>query len=184
MKQIVPVAAQESAVPVELPVPTSVQPAHRPAPVAFTSVAARESLLPQPGTERPAPTARMSARSRTQFGDRFPEPTSAHPAAWLLGETGFGAGQWFPLDVVEYWIGGLENNHLQITSDPTVSGNHACIVFETGVLGIFDHGSTNGTRVNDDLVQEHRRLLQPGDRIRIGRSVFVLRGERQPGTSQ
>ena len=74
-----------------------------------------------------------------------------------------------------------ENNHLQIAEDPTVSGNHACLIFEHDVLGIYDYKSTNGTRVNGEVVKEKRHLLRPGDRIQIGRSTFAIQLDEQEG---
>jgi len=48
------------------------------------------------------------------------------------------------------------------------------LIFEHGVLGIYDYKSTNGTRVNGQVVKEKRHLLRPGDRIQIGRSTFAI----------
>jgi pSer/pThr/pTyr-binding forkhead associated (FHA) protein len=119
-------------------------------------------------------------RRPTQVPSYFPEPEKWRPAAWLVCESGAEAGHIFPVDQREYWIGSLDNNHLQI-EDATVSANHACIAFDHNVLGIYDYQSTNGTRVNDELVKGARRLLRPGDRIRIGSSVFVLRAGIEGG---
>ena len=125
----------------------------------------------------PAP----AARAKTQIISRFPAPSKDKPATWLLCEKGFATGQKFPVNELEYWIGASENNHLRIADDPTVSGNHACLVFEHEVLGIYDYKSTNGTRVNGETVQEKRRLLRPGDRIQIGRSTFAIQSVEQEG---
>jgi FHA domain/von Willebrand factor type A domain len=126
--------------------------------------------LPVPDTlSSPSPV-----RAKTSVGYRMPPAVNGKPAAWLFCQEGFAKGVRFPLDGVEFWIGSLENNHLQITGDPTVSANHACIVVDHDVLGIYDHQSTNGTRVNDESVRGTRCLLRPGDLIRVGRSTFVL----------
>jgi pSer/pThr/pTyr-binding forkhead associated (FHA) protein len=61
-----------------------------------------------------------------------------------------------------------------MADDPTVSGNHACIVYEQDALGIYDHKSTNGLFLNDERLTELRRVLQPGDKLRVGRSTFVV----------
>ena len=142
----------------------------------------RDVVQPQPVSAGPSERTHLPARSRTQLTSSFPEPCADRPAAWLFGEEGPGAGEWFAIDAPAYWIGGGDNNHLRLTGDPTVSGNHACIVFESDVLGIFDYASTNGTRVNGEIVRDYRRLLQPGDRIRIGRSVFVLHADHMVRT--
>src|SRR5208282_5352241 len=125
----------------------------------------------------PAPPS----RSKTEIISRFPVPAKGKPAAWLFCEEGFAPGKKFPLDEIEYWIGALENNQLQIPDDPTVSGNHACLVFDHDVLGIYDYRSTNGTRVNGRPINETRCLLKPGDRIRIGQSIFVLHAAEWEG---
>ena len=106
------------------------------------------------------------------------------PAAWLVCEDGFAPGERFPVDKMEFWIGTLENNHLQISGDPTVSGNHACLVFEHELLGIYDYRSTNGTMVNGELIGQTRHLLRSGDRIRIGRSTFRVQDSVEEGASR
>jgi hypothetical protein len=127
-------------------------------------------------SREPAPSPAPSpARSKTKIGVRFPTPAKGKPAAWLVCEEGYSPGATFAVDEAEYWIGALENNHLRLANDRTVSANHACLVFDHDVLGIFDNGSTNGTRVNGELVSTTRTLLRPGDRIGVGRSIFVLK---------
>jgi hypothetical protein len=145
-------------------------------------VTPREKREPEPrkvaapprriGVEAQAPA--QPVRAKTILRAVFPAPVQGQPAAWLLCEDGFAPGSRFPVDQIEYWIGSLDNNHLHIADDPTVSANHACLVFDHDVLGIYDNRSTNGTRVNGELIGEQRCLLRPGDRIRIGRSIFVL----------
>jgi Mg-chelatase subunit ChlD len=133
----------------------------------------REAAQPRRlGGEAQLPAA--PARARTIMRAVFPPPTDGHPGAWLFCEEGFAPGSRFPVDQLEYWIGSLENNHLHIVGDPTVSANHACLVFDHDVLGLYDNRSTNGTRVNGERVGEQRHLLRLGDRIRIGRTTLVL----------
>ncbi len=58
--------------------------------------------------------------------------------------------------------------------DASVSVRHATIRLESSRYVIVDHGSTNGTRVNDQLiVSERAKPLRDGDIIGIG--VFVIR---------
>ena len=178
----------QSPAPVPAPAPLTIaQPPPPPAaPIYAGAVPVRASMVPDSARARQpqfavpaalpaaAPVA-VPARPETQIAARFPPPAKDHPAAWLVGESGAEAGKRYAIDSTEFWIGALENNQMRIASDPTVSGNHACIVFDHDVLGIWDHRSTNGTRVNGELIGEMRRLLRPGDRIRIGSSTFVLR---------
>jgi pSer/pThr/pTyr-binding forkhead associated (FHA) protein len=58
--------------------------------------------------------------------------------------------------------------------DPSVSIKHATIRLESSRYVIVDHGSTNGTRVNDQLiVPERAKPLRDGDTLSIG--IFVIR---------
>jgi hypothetical protein len=170
-----PSPAASGPVPTPAPQPTFKPNAPRPfVPPVSPQPAPQASPAPEPAPT-PAPNQRPPVnRVRTQISHSFPPPSPQTPTAWLLCEDGFAKGRQFPIHSTEFWIGSLDNNSLCIPGDPTVSGNHACIVFEHGILGIFDHNSTNGTRVNNQTVQETRQLLRPGDRIRIGRSTFVL----------
>ncbi len=153
--------------------PASFQPepaSDREAPAVFQD--ALPSTNPPPAVE--AGVSPVRASSRTQFYLPYVEPAPGRPCAILLCEEGFSPGSSFGIEVSEFWIGSLDNNHLRITGDPTVSGNHACVVFDRDVIGIFDCHSTNGTRVNEERLGELRRLLFPGDRIQIGKSVFSV----------
>src|SRR6516165_5545793 len=61
-----------------------------------------------------------------------------------------------------------------VVNHPTASSHHAEI--RSGVYGysLTDLGSTNGTFVNEQPLAPHLpRLLQGGDRIRIGDMVFL-----------
>jgi hypothetical protein len=132
----------------------------------------------------PAPagsTPSRPARSVTKMISRFPAPSADRPGAWLVGEEGPMAGKRFAVDKAEFWVGSLDNNHLHIANDPTVSGNHACLIFDHDVMGIYDHHSTNGTHVNGEVIGDKRCLLRPGDRIKVGRSIFLVEIAGPPG---
>jgi pSer/pThr/pTyr-binding forkhead associated (FHA) protein len=57
--------------------------------------------------------------------------------------------------------------------DAGASRQHARISNANGEFVLTDLGSTNGTLVNDEVVQE--RVLQDGDRITIGETVLEFR---------
>ena len=56
--------------------------------------------------------------------------------------------------------------------DPFASGAHARIYQQGNLLVIEDLGSTNGTYLNEELL-DGPRPLHPGDRVRIGDSEFT-----------
>lgn len=57
--------------------------------------------------------------------------------------------------------------------DPFASGRHARLTRQGSVIVLEDLGSTNGTYLNEEPVQGPQPL-HPGDRIRIGDSVFTF----------
>lgn len=62
-----------------------------------------------------------------------------------------------------------------VISSPGVSRIHACIKCEKGVYYITDMNSTNGTRLNDNLLKSGESVrLANGDRIIFGDAEFVL----------
>jgi hypothetical protein len=56
--------------------------------------------------------------------------------------------------------------------DPFASARHAQLVLQAGVVVLEDLGSTNGTYLNEELLQGPTPLHQ-GDRLRIGDSEFT-----------
>lgn len=73
-------------------------------------------------------------------------------------------------------IGREEGNALRLY-DERVSRFHAKVQFDNGEIILTDLESTNGTRVNNNVVQIRR--LRPGDRIGVGRSVLLFGSEQE-----
>jgi len=67
-------------------------------------------------------------------------------------------------------LGRGENADIRI-EDPFASARHALIYEQGNAVVIEDLGSTNGTYLNEELLQTPRPL-HPGDRVRIGDSEF------------
>ncbi len=63
--------------------------------------------------------------------------------------------------------------------DPLVSRHHARLAPRGGRLVVSDLGSTNGTRVNGDVVRE--AVVGPGDQIDVGSSRLEIMGPGQAG---
>jgi len=57
--------------------------------------------------------------------------------------------------------------------DPFASSQHARIYEQGNTVVVEDLGSTNGTYLNEELLQS-ARPLHPGDRVRIGDSEFAF----------
>ncbi|MCS6816963.1 MAG: PrsW family glutamic-type intramembrane protease [Blastocatellia bacterium] len=79
----------------------------------------------------------------------------------------------FILDRPVVTVGKTLDNHFVI-DDPTVSKHHAKFVWHpSGAFVVVDLGSTNGTYVNGQRVQEN--LLRNGFEVRFGRARFIYR---------
>jgi len=96
------------------------------------------------------------------------------PTAWLVYRLPGRADRQFPLRAGRNTIG-RDRSRCQVTleDDPTVSGEHAAIVFEHGRFVLYDLASTNGTYLNGQRIQ--RQMLYDGDEIRLGSSVLVFK---------
>jgi hypothetical protein len=153
--------------------PISEAPEPRPAPPpvrAYTPTVVDEEP-PAPPPEPPAPPA--PKRSKTRVAAFFHAEEGSHGAV-LEAIAGPVAGKSFPI-TGELLIGALAGNDLVISGDPTLSGFHARVRLADSVLTIEDAHSTNGTHVNGERLGQDRKLLKPGDEIRMGRSVFRVR---------
>jgi hypothetical protein len=65
-------------------------------------------------------------------------------------------------------------DHAEIRlEDPFASSRHARVYEQGNIVVIEDLGSTNGTYLNEELLQTPRPL-HPGDRVRIGDSEFTF----------
>ncbi|MCS6977680.1 MAG: FHA domain-containing protein [Gemmatales bacterium] len=73
-------------------------------------------------------------------------------------------------------IGREEGNTVRL-NDERISRFHAKVQYDQGDLILTDLESTNGTRVNGNLVQIHR--LRYGDCVALGRSVLLFGSNEQ-----
>jgi pSer/pThr/pTyr-binding forkhead associated (FHA) protein len=72
---------------------------------------------------------------------------------------------------------GREEGNLVRLNDERVSRYHAKVQHDNGEIILTDLESTNGTRVNNTVVQIRR--LRPGDRISIGRSQLLFGSDEE-----
>jgi FHA domain len=110
-----------------------------------------------------------------------PDATGIHPvapggngrsgAARLVVESVPGHDRGMEYDVEDGATLGRGNVEIHL-EDPFASTRHARLVRQGGIVVLEDLGSTNGTYLNEELL-EGPRPLHPGDRIRIGDSTFT-----------
>src|SRR3989442_4039081 len=73
-------------------------------------------------------------------------------------------------------IGREEGNLLRL-NDERVSRFHAKVQFDNGEMILTDLESTNGTRVNGNVVSIRR--LRPADRVGVGRSLLLFGSDHE-----
>jgi len=84
------------------------------------------------------------------------------------------ADQVFELSGDVLTVGRSDSNQIQITH-PSISSNHAEFRNEGGDYRLVDLGSTNGSRVNDEKIEES--MLRNGDVIMLGNILFSYESE-------
>src|SRR6478609_8011553 len=89
--------------------------------------------------------------------------------ACLVVIYGLELGRKFNLDSANIVVGRSSKSEIQIDQE-SVSRNHAKIMNTGKSIILRDLGSTNGTYVNDQLIDEY--VLKDGDFIKIGRTIF------------
>lgn len=95
------------------------------------------------------------------------------PAEWaLVAYAGAALGRVFPLVPGDMLVGRAPDSSLALL-DSEVSRHHARIRLVEGRVQVEDLDSTNGTRVNGDVLTGPA-MLQAGDRVEIGGHVLKL----------
>ena len=91
--------------------------------------------------------------------------------ACLVVIYGMDLGKKYNVDAKSVVIGRSSSTDIQVDQE-SVSRNH-CKLINTGqTIMLRDLGSTNGTYVNDELVDEY--VLRDGDFIKVGRCIFTF----------
>lgn len=81
----------------------------------------------------------------------------------------------FTLELFPFVLGKLRGAVDGVIEDETVSRIHCKIDYEEGDYYITDLNSTNGTVINEDMLNANeKRHLNSGDEVRIGRAVYTF----------
>src|SRR5262249_24224764 len=129
------------------------------------------------------PVWNSESAARTGFGSPFSQvPRQLRcwsvpmPAVTFQVLEGIDKGRSFRELSTPVTIGREEGNVLRL-NDERVSRFHAKVQHDNGEMILTDLESTNGTRVNGNVVQIRR--LRPGDRVGLGRSLLLFGSERE-----
>jgi pSer/pThr/pTyr-binding forkhead associated (FHA) protein len=95
----------------------------------------------------------------------------------LIVTNGPQEGQTIPLLLNQVTVGRATNNATWeiLLQDPSVSRPHARLEKHGDSWHIMDLGSSNGTRVNKNVVDHKPYALADGDTVELGRSILLFR---------
>ncbi|HXM87420.1 MAG TPA: FHA domain-containing protein [Solirubrobacteraceae bacterium] len=127
------------------------------------------TLLAEPGAQSPP----IAADATGLYSASSPGADVAHRSPQLVVERapGHEAGMIYDVDG-DLVLGRGEQAEIRL-EDPFASSRHARIFEQGNAVVIEDLGSTNGTYLNEEVLQTPRPL-HPGDRVRIGDSEFTF----------
>jgi pSer/pThr/pTyr-binding forkhead associated (FHA) protein/uncharacterized protein involved in exopolysaccharide biosynthesis len=135
------------------------------------------SLPSSPDPETPPDQQITSlAQLEQMFDEQIPRGEQATAMAFLLALSGPTPSRLYALNKLEHVIGRSKFADIRV-DEKAVSQQHAKLVLNGTGYRLVDLGSTNGTHVNDERVDE--RELVSGDLVRVGETVlaFLLAGE-------
>ncbi len=131
-----------------------------------------------------APASQANATNADSSARSPPDATGLHSASTLgragahlaprlvvARAPGHDPGMIYDLDG-DLVLGRGEHAEIRL-EDPFASSRHARMYEQGNIVVIEDLDSTNGTYLNEELLQTPRPL-HPGDRVRIGDSEFVF----------
>lgn len=84
-----------------------------------------------------------------------------------------GTNERFVLNQPVNKIGRDQTNHIAITKDSYISRFHAWVLFVKGNYWVEDLGSTNGTLLNGEVLNERKQIF-PGDCLKLGRTELIF----------
>ncbi len=128
-----------------------------------------ETLVADRGGQAPP----IAGDATGMYSASSPGADVAHRAPQLVVERapGHEAGMIYDIDG-DLVLGRGERAEIRL-EDPFASSRHARIFEQGNAVVIEDLGSTNGTYLNEEVLQGPRPL-HPGDRVRIGDSEFTF----------
>jgi eukaryotic-like serine/threonine-protein kinase len=130
----------------------------------------------QRGTSLVAPRAAPTAQA---FKGARPTSVDEGPG-YLTMVLPTGEVRQYSFDRTEFTIGKGAGNDI-VVEDASVSRSHATLRWDEGEWVVYDHGSKNGSFVNDRRVAGHLPL-RPGDVLIVGKSqLSIVSGPEPPG---
>ena len=118
------------------------------------------------------PQAQSQAQPQSQ-GQPQPQTRSSRKlVGWLVSYTIDNLGVDFKLYEGRNMIGRGMDCGITVASDALMSAKHATLLFRDNSYAIKDEMSSHGTFVNDESIGFDTRVLEDGDLIKMGDTVF------------
>lgn len=92
-------------------------------------------------------------------------------------------GRRIPLDKAIMFIGRHPDCDVVLSRSRKISRRHCCIAQVNNTLVVRDLGSTNGVRINGELIRREASL-KVGDAVAIGDVEYTVEAEPKPGASK
>jgi hypothetical protein len=129
------------------------------------------TLAAERGSEAPAPPAHATGLHSASAVVAGADVAHRSPQLVVARAPGHDAGMIYDIDGALV-LGRGDRAEIRL-EDPFASSRHARVYEQGNVVVIEDLGSTNGTYLNEEVLQSPRPL-HPGDRVRIGDSEFTF----------
>jgi pSer/pThr/pTyr-binding forkhead associated (FHA) protein len=126
------------------------------------------ALVAERGSEAPAPPADATGLHSASAGA---DVAQRSPQLVVARAPGHDSGMIYDIDG-DLVLGRGDRAEIRL-EDPFASSRHARVYEQGNIVVIEDLGSTNGTYLNEEVLQSPRPL-HPGDRVRIGDSEFTF----------
>lgn len=117
----------------------------------------------------------IEAESKNNDDDEVKTRANRKLVGWLVSYTIDEMGIDFKLYEGKNSIGSSSDNDITVFQDKSISGKHATILFRNGKFKLKDEFSTNGTYLNDEIVEDETPVLKDNDIIKVGNTIFKIK---------
>jgi len=119
-------------------------------------------------------TVIIEADSKNDDKEHIERPTRKL-VGWLVSYTLDDMGYDFRIYEGKNVIGSNPGNEVSVLQDNSVSGKHATLLFRNNKFLLRDEFSTNGTYLNDIIVEKETPEIKDGDIIKVGNTIFKFK---------
>lgn len=116
-----------------------------------------------------------TAGSENNNNEEITQRQNRKLVGWVISFTIDAMGSDFRIYEGKNTIGSAADCEITVTGDKLISAKHATILFRNEKFRLKDEFSTNGSYLNDKDIEDEAVLLNDGDIIKVGNTVFKFR---------